>query len=350
MVKTLRKRPRPDQLKTQQRRATNSAGRRLYLLLLLAFGVTVLNYLVGDFVLLRADGLVLRDKTSVATTYVARVAAIDVEGGQSVRAGAQLLRLQSTHMLERLADLSADRARLAAKAAEFKIRSETVAHLLPLAVKREQQSTKVLSKLDRMSSLQLVTSARHYQALGSQYEARQALVRLKAESSALKEELAALAAARADADRALADLRSHYADGVVRAATAGSIGASVPAVGDVFRPGETILSIYSGDAYVLAYLPRRYLFPIRPGKTVHVSAGRLSTVGVIRQILPVTDALPKEFQNTFKPRDRGQLARIQVTAPSPFPLHEKVEITSHFGWVERVADLFQSARDRLNGR
>ena len=135
MVKTLRKRPRPDQLKTQQRRATNSAGRRLYLLLLLAFGVTVLNYLVGDLVLLRADGLVLRDKTSVATTYVARVAAIDVEGGQRVDAGAELLRLQSTHMLERLADLSADRARLAAKAAEFKIRSETVTKLLPLAVK-----------------------------------------------------------------------------------------------------------------------------------------------------------------------------------------------------------------------
>ena len=194
MVKTLRKRPRPDQLKTQQRRATNGAGRTVYLLLLVGFAVALANYLFGDFVFLRADGLVLRDKTSVAATYVARVEAVEVKEGQSVGAGTALLRLQSTHMLERLADLSAGRARLAAKAAEFKVRSETVEKLLPLAEKRERESGRVLSQIDEMSSLRLVTAARYDAMLRSQFEARQALVRLTAESRALKDELAHFAA------------------------------------------------------------------------------------------------------------------------------------------------------------
>ena len=81
---------------------------------------------------------------------MARVEAVEVKEGQSVGTGTALLRLQSTHMLERLADLSAGRARLAAKAAEFKVRSETVEKLLPLAEKRERESGKVLSQIDEM--------------------------------------------------------------------------------------------------------------------------------------------------------------------------------------------------------
>ncbi len=42
--------------------------------------------------------------------------------------------------------------------------------------------------------------------------------------------------------------------------------------------------------------------------------------GVVTEILPLTDTLPKEFQNTFKPSDRSQLAKIKIyrsLRPSP---------------------------------
>ena len=145
----------------------------------------------------------------------------------------------------------------------------------------------------------------------------------------LEEELASLNTALADADDAIAKLKALYADGVVRSPVSGSIGASVPSVGNVYRPGEPILSIYSGDPYVLVYLPRRYLFPIYVGMELDLTDGRNVADGVIVEILPVTDTLPKEFQNTFKPSDRNQLAKIKLTTPSAFPLNQKVSVSRY---------------------
>jgi multidrug resistance efflux pump len=318
MISKLKKRPRPDDLKTQQRRATNRAGRMIYLGLLGVFALTMANFLFGDLVFLRADGQVVRDRTTIAATYIARVEAIDVEQGQEVTPGDPVLRVQSAEMLERLADLSAGQARLAAKAAEW---------LLPIAEKRAAETAKVLAQFEQLSDANLVTSARYDDALRARYEAQEAVVKLQAEQTTLSEEVAALETARTDATRALDDLRAHYAEGLVRAPVEGSVGTLVPSAGDVYRPGEPMLSIYSGDAYVLAYLPRRYLFTIETGMKVSVTSGRNTATGVITQILPFTDALPKEFQNTFKPQDRSQLARIRLDQPGTFPLHEKVQLS-----------------------
>jgi len=333
MIKSLRKRPRPDALKTEQRRATNATGRLVYLCLLGAMLATGANFLFGDLVFLRADGLVIRDKSTVSTTYLARVEAVDVKPADVVAKGAVVLRLQSMEVLERLADLSSRNASLAAKAAAFNVRSETIAKLLPLAERRERETARILKKFDELSHVKLVTPARYDDAMRARFEAQRSLVRFKAEDRALKEELAALRAAQSDAEAALADLRAHYGKGVVRAPVGGAVGTSTPSVGDVYNPGETILSIYSGEPYILAYLPRRYLFPILPGTRVKATSGRMSATGVISEILPVTGALPKEFQNSFKPRDRSQLARIRFDAPSSFPLHAKIKITgSGFGF------------------
>ena len=269
----------------------------------------------------------MRDRTTIAATYVARVETIDVEQGQQVANGQPMLRLQSTEMLERLAELSAGQARLAAKAAEFKIRSETVRRMLPIAKKRAVETERVLGQFEKLTETKLVTSARYDDALRARFEAQQTLVKLSAEEATLEDEIAALETAIADAAKALADLRTHYAGGVVRAPVGGAVGTVIPSAGDVYRPGEAIMSIYSGDAYVLAYLPRRYLFSIRSGMKVQVKSGRHEAAGVIAEILPVTGALPEEFQNTFKPRDRSQLARIRLIDAGAFPLHEKVELT-----------------------
>ncbi len=227
MIKSLRKRPRPDQFINQQRRATNRTGRLVYLGMLAMLAVAIANYVFGDFILLRADGLAVRDKVTIATTYIAGIQSIHAEEGDSIAKGAPLMVLKSAQILERLADLSAHRARLAAEAADFNFRAETVAKLLPLAERREHAT---------------------------------------------------------------------------------------------------------GEIYVLAYLPRNYLFSIEPGMEVAVTGGRSSAQGVISEILPVADALPLEFQNTFQQRDRSQLARIRFTSEPPFPLNEKLHIGLNQPW------------------
>ncbi len=70
------------------------------------------------------------------------------------------------------------------------------------------------------------------------------------------------------------------------------------------------------------------MFPVYTGMTLKVTDGQKTASGVISEILPVTDALPKEFQNTYKPSDRNQLAKIKLEpAAIPFPLLQKVRVT-----------------------
>ena len=324
-MRALKKRVRPDNMSNDVRVTRGSSGRVVYLVLLAVFSLGVANYLFGDVIIFRADGLVLRDENVVATTFVARVVKVDVAQGETVHQGAPLLQLLSFEILERLANLSIKRAELVAKATEFKIRTETVAQLLPLAERRESEAARVIKLFDSMAKDGFVRTAPYADALSANYNARRDRITLSAEGSVLSENMTALEVALADADVALRDLKLHYADGQVVSAAKGSVGALVPYVGNVYRAGEPLMAIYSGEAYVLVYLPRRYLFSVYPGMVLQVTDGQLTAEGTVAEILPVTAILPKEFQNTFQPTDRNQLAKIRL-ARSPFPLHQKVTV------------------------
>lgn len=342
-MRPLKNRQRPDNIPNEQRVIRSKTGRTIYIVLLCLFGLVVANYLFGDYVFLRADGLVLRDQHVIATPYVARVEAVDVREGQEVDAGSVLINLQSTEILERLADLSTKRAELVAKATDFKVRSENVAQLLPLAERRADEAVNTIKQFDDLAAAKLVTSARYQEALKVSYEANRDRVSLRTQRQVLQEELDSLDEALEDAADAISKVEALYDNGTVRSPVNGSIGATVPSVGNVYRPGEPILSVYSGKPYVLAYLPRRYLFPISVGMEVRVSDGREATFGTITEILPVTDTLPREFQNTFKPSDRNQLAKISLSSDSSFPLNQKVGV-SRFpkigGAPEHLRNLF----------
>jgi multidrug resistance efflux pump len=327
MLKALRKRPRPDNLRSDQRRTTNSSGRIIYLGMLMILLVVGLNYLFGDLIFLRADGLVLRDRSSVSMTYLATVQEVHVTAGKRVRKGEPLLRLQSSNLLEKLAELSSSNARLVTSHAEHRIHAETVDELLPLARTMAREAAQAFDQFDELLGPRIVSTASYNGALLAKFNAQRQLVQYEAENRVLKDQLGSMHLAISDAQTALADLRNLYGNGVVGSPIEGTIGATIPSVGDAFQPGQTILSIHSGDAYVLAYLPRRYLFPIMPDRRVKLHSGRRSAIGYISEITPVTTALPEEFQNQFRSRDRGQLARIRIETDAAFPLHEKVLIT-----------------------
>jgi hypothetical protein len=66
-----------------------------------------------------------------------------------------------------------------------------------------------------------------------------------------------------------------------------------------------------------------------PAKTMplRVTDGQHTDNGVVSEILAVTAALPKEFQNTFQPSDRNQLAKVKLAPGSQFPLNQKVSVS-----------------------
>lgn len=325
-MRTLKKRLYLDNNSDEQK-VRRSTGRTIYLIFLGFFALAVANYLFGDLFMLRADGLILRNENVVATTFIARVDKVDVEQGATTKEGSPLLKLQSLEILERLAVLSIKRAELVAKTTDFKIRAEAVEYLLPLAERRESEATRVIEQFDNMTKDGFIRPVRYEEALRANYEARRDRVKLTAESRVLNDEMTALQAALTDAGTALRDLKAHYADGRVLAPVSGSVGAAVPSVGNVYRPGEPLLSIFSGNSYVLVYMPRRHLFPIYAGMKLNVTDGQLTENGVLSEILPVTATLPKEFQNTFQPSDRNQLAKIRLAPGSHFPLNQKVRVS-----------------------
>jgi hypothetical protein len=60
---------------------------------------------------------------------------------------------------------------------------------------------------------------------------------------------------------------------------------------------------------------------------VNISSGSESAKGRIAAVLTVADALPDEFQNQFRPRDRSRLVRIALEGESPFAVSQKVWVT-----------------------
>ena len=330
MVRKLRRRPRSDNHVNQIRGRRRGLGRRIYLLMLAVLGLGLANYLWGGLVLLHADGIVLRDRTTVAATSVVRIEAVHVRHGQSVQAGEILLHVGSAEILDRVADLSARDADLAQREAALRSRIRLAADLLPLAKQRAEEAAGVLTRLDGAVGRGLVLTERYDNAMRANYDAQTTRLRLASERKSLDAEVAALTEARRTLTDALTSLKSHFGDGTIRAAVSGTVGTDVPAVGEVYNAGDPILSIFSGKSYILAYLPQNYLFAIKPGTAVRVTDGRHSMNGVITGILPVSQELPTAFQRAFRPGDRRQLARIELPGDSPFPVFATVQVTNRF--------------------
>lgn len=307
-------------------------SRRIYVLILACIGLAILNYAVGDAVILRADGMVVRNRYAVAATYPAKVAAVYVKEGARVEEGQILARLESAEILKDIAQLSLQYADISARDTQIKVRSATNQDLMPLAERHAEQTAGAVRQYSTMKGL--IPTSRQDQALGSEYMTASRLAELKNEARIMEQQLPLMEKAQARAESALLQLDTFYDDGKIRAPVAGIVGAKIPVVGQVAPFGYTLFDVYGERSSVLAYLPEMYLFPLREGQRVEVSAaGRTRAIGTIEAILPLADALPPEFQNMFRPRDRGRLVRIALPADTKFAVSEKIRVTGcAAGW------------------
>ena len=351
-MKRLRSRTRVDTLSNQQRAEPIRWGRRIYLTIVAIFIFTLINYAVGDAVVLRAEGLVTSEHEVVAATYSGKVVAVNVKEGQVVFAGDILLRIDSADMLKDIAHLATQNADLAQREAELAVRAATARHLLPLAQKHAKQTTDASALLNSVKAQGLVTQQRAAQAIGSEYETAARVADLESQTGVLGEQLPLVRAAHQGALTALRQLEAFYDHGLVRSTRSGLVGSTVPVSGQVIKYGDVLMQIYGSDTSVLAYLSDSYLFPVKAGQPVEVRAGLNTVVGRIEMALTVADALPPEFQNMFRPRDRSRLVRIRLPADHAFAVSQKISVGGcAFGWCwadcstkDAIAHLFGSIR------
>jgi len=327
-MQRLRKRPRLDTLASQQRAGNAAWGRRIYLSLLAILAMAILDYAVGDAVFFGADGIVLAERQVVAATYAGKVVDVRVREGQDVDKDMVLVRLESADMLKEIADLSSRNADLASKISQLRLKLATIDAVLPLADRHAKESEKALRQLDLIADKGLVSVTRLDQALGSNFGTAERLAELEGQSKMLGGEIAQIEASYRQAEHALTQFEAFYDDGLVKAARAGEVGPRVPVIGQVVKFGDELMQLYGAEAHVLAYLPDSYLFNVLPGQQVLIRAGTAATTGRIEAVLGVADALPPEFQNMFRPRDRSRLVRVGLDDPKAIAISQKVRITS----------------------
>jgi multidrug resistance efflux pump len=299
-------------------------------MLLGGIGAAVAYALSGDSVLLSADGIVTRQRVAVAAPWRdARVRDVYVRPGDKVEAGQKIATVESATMLRSLAELAAEKARISSRIAQLNARKGVVTTLMPLAEQNVIQTEGFLNALQKAGTNGLTVSKNLQEMTSASVQASERHLSLKAEQGSLGIEADANKKALDQVSAAYDDLQRAYNNGVLYAPVIGYIGANVAMVGEVLSGGkDRIANIYTGPSFVLAYIPESYLFDVEEGQKVAVKARGQTVAGYIEKVLPVTEALPPEFQLPNKTRGRGQLVHVALSDGNAFAIDQKSQITS----------------------
>jgi len=315
-------------------------GRWIYIGLLMLIGLWAFDVFFGQFFFLRGNGLVVARPYVVASEYIGTVQDISVRQGEAVNEGDVVAFLKSKQYDEELARshfelsaLSADRARLTS---ELNGQRELIA----LAKKRLSSATSFRARLETGLANGVSTGTALNTAYEREYTAREDLERITSDITALRAELAALYQ-QIDQRRVLMQKIEAAYDGGRLVAPAGGIVTEVNAIeSSVIRPGDPIMTIAAGTPYVLAYFENGSLYDIEPGQQVTMYYGTRNLIGIVTALLPVSEQLPEEFQRSFEPTDRAQIAEIRIANPENFPpLFAKLDIGGGlFSSIHRLFD------------
>jgi multidrug resistance efflux pump len=310
-------------------RASKVAWKRLvYLGALTALVAVGVNYAIHSFVLAGADGLVLRQRIAVAVPYDARIRRVFVRPGDPIAVGDRIALVESVSINRSLAELSAERARLGSRIAGLEARKLMVASLLPYAEANAKQTQLFLDQLNGFGRDGVATNRYVQEMTTANFTAAERLASLRAENVSTSEEILQNRTALDEMSSAYQSLKDIYNDGVLVAAASGNVGSSVAPEGEVLVPGNSVLQVFSGEAFVLAYISDNFLVDLTEGQRVMVKGGGRSIASRIEKIFPMTDALPPEFQKPVRARDRAQVVRIALPVGESFAVEQKVHVTA----------------------
>lgn len=332
MITQLRSRTRADRflndVRANQKKRRNY-GRYVYLATVLAVMLYLANLFVGHYFWLRAEGLVLSDRVVIASPYEVQVTDLFAHPGQHVAKGQMVARVSSPQIASAMANLTARSAETHARYAEMAVRFEVADSLLKRAEERLAETEAQLKKVDAARGASgFVSDAFIASVSKDRYAAMQEKVSREAERRASQEQMTRLQQSQDEAKQALDHLRATYNDGAVLAPSDGIVGATVVTLGDVVKPGDHLMEVYTGPRYAYVYLDTGTLYRAEVGDRVEVADGFNGTKGTVAEILPLTVPLPNEFQKAFRPPARGQVAKIRLDDERLFPLASKIAVTS----------------------
>lgn len=340
MLTSLRRRQSTMQQRRDQRRTGPRWTPYIYVGVLLTLALWAGNNLFGHMFFLRADGLVVATATAVSSENVARVDAVHVEQGQRVQRDAPVVDLSSQSYAEKIATLTLRRAQNASQLAELRARRDSLPELMAAATARTEAAGERLKSLSELAEQNIVTESEVAAAHDRYYRALAERRSLESDQQTISQRIDDLRTAVEAADETIATLKQRYGSGRISAPADGIVGQVSVSPGDVVQPGQSMLRIYREPRFVLGFLPATAFYDIRPGDRVEVRYGLIALPATIEKVEPVAPELPEEFQKSFKPVDRQQLAYIRLADPAAAPpLFAKVELRSGISEWERLRTL-----------
>jgi multidrug resistance efflux pump len=330
MIKAIRKRARPDNLKNQVRAGGQSFARKLYFYCVVGVFVMLGWTFTGHWFFLDAEGIVTKERTIIAPDYAARVLAIHVKSGDTVKPGTHIATLQSREIIDSIADLMTRRATILSREAQVAGRVETIRKVLPSAAERRKRAIATQNQMASLSARGLTTGPRVQDSQREFYEAQREESSLTTELQALDAEHRNILSSRKEMDSVIGQVQANYNNGKVVAQIEGVVGPKVPNPGQIVKSGDPLVELYRGNMFVLAYMPVGRLYSILPNDAVRVSDGQHNFAGRVERIETVTDALPPEFQVNFRSQDRQQLFRVVFDSMPPFAIQSKTKISSNW--------------------
>jgi multidrug resistance efflux pump len=331
--------------------------RWLYLAGVLTVAIWLGNFLVGDRLFLRSEGLVIGEPAIVAAEFPVTVRDILVREGEAVEAGKIAAIVSSQTVAETIARLSSDVATRVIRRGELLIRGQVVEAMIPLAENRQKVASDTRREFETLLDRHYLGLNQRTAALDNEYRGIQDFETLKSEKRIIESELGTLDVALTEAQTAIADLRRIYNDGRLAAPIDGVVTRLVANRGAVVRTGEPLMEISGSRRFVLAYVPIGALYDVNVGDEVYVKTGLQTKRGTIARVEPFAAALPREFQRAFTPVERQQVIHVEfLPGQTPPPLFAKVTVRPAAmlpRWVarmfDRVALLVAVWSDRLTG-
>jgi len=316
-------------------------------LALIVGGLVAADIVGGSTLFFSADGIVTRERVAISAPYEnTRIRELFVRPGDRVEAGQKIAAVESGAVSRSVADLSVERARLRSKLAEIDAREAAVDELLPTAEATVKQFKSFLDRVSGASVTGFVNDKNVTDIVSAHFTAAEKLASLQAEKKSLMRERAPYLAALADVTASYDALQQSYGSGVLTTPVAGYVGTRIGVIGEVLSASAaTVADIYAGESYVLAYVQDGYMLGVEPGQRVKVELRSRSTMGVVSHLLPVTAAMPPEFQMPARPRLRGQLMRVAIPDAAEFPIGEQVRLSvCYFDNCESLSDTLRPSK------
>jgi multidrug resistance efflux pump len=320
--------------------------RWVYLTVVLMVAIWLGNFLFGDRLYMRSEGLVLGEPAIIAAEFSVTVRDILVREGETVKTGKIAAIVSSQAVAETIARLSADVAARVIRQSELRIRSQVVDAMIPIAENRQKVAIDTRRELETLLERRYLGLNQRTTALDNEYHGVQDFESLKSEKRIVESELSMLGTVLAEAKTAISDLRRIYDDGRLTVPIDGVVTRLAANKGSVVRSGEPLIELSGNQRFVLAYVPTGSLYVVNEGDEVTIKTGLQSKRGVITRIEPFAAALPREFQRAFTPVERQQVIRIEfLPGEFPPPLFAKVWVSSATilpHWFKKIAEQWRS--------